>query len=326
MIERSEVSESTLPPTYFLALFSLLIACLVISFTPVGVKWSEQEISPTATVLCRFLFAAVVFGIGSGWDFFQSRKTSDRPLTVKVYSGKIFLLLLGAGICATSNQILWAWSLTQTKVGTSSLIHSLTPLFTTLFAWAFLNRSFDRQFLIGMAIALGGSIAIGIGDLHISTIQLKGDGLALLSAILFGAYLLIVEQLRLHLSASNILFWRCLFCIFLLIPILLLSGDRIFPSSISGWLAIICIALTFVIGHGILTHILKVLSSSLVAVVLLLDPFLSSIQARFVFSEKLTILEWISFVVVILGIYFAISTSARSPDLSVEIDSENCDS
>lgn len=303
MIERFKIS-----PTQFLALLYLLIACFVLSFSPITLRWSEQEISPVATVLDRCLLAAIIFSIGSSWDFFQAQNNSKQPILPRLYSRKVLLLFVGVGIFSSSTQLLWAWSLTQTKVATSSMIHSLTPLFSTLFAWVFLNRSFDRQFLIGMGIALSASIAIGIGDLQIATTQLQGDLLALLSAILLAAYLLIVEQLRQYLSVSNILFWCCLFGIFLLLPVLLISGEHIFPDSRSGWLAIICLAFTFVIGHGIMANILKIFSSSIVAIVLLIEPFMISIEARFFFAEKLSIPELISFFIILFGIYLAISS------------------
>ncbi|MGD1703002.1 DMT family transporter [Dapis sp. BLCC M229] len=303
MIERFKIS-----PTQFLALLYLLIACFVLSFSPISVRWSEQEISPGATILDRYLFAAIILSIRSIWDFFQAKNNSEQPILARLSSRKILLLLVGTGIFSSSTQLLWAWSLTQTKVATSALIHSLTPLFLTLFAWIFLNRSFDRQFLIGMAIALSASIAIGIGDLQIATTQLQGDLLSLFSAILLGGYLLIVEQLRQYLSVSNILLWCCLFSIFLLLPVLLMSGEPIFPDSRSGWLAIICLALTFVIGHGIMANILKIFSSSIVAIVLLIEPFLISIEARFFFAEKLSISEFISFFIILFGIYLAVSS------------------
>lgn len=56
MIERFKIS-----PTQFLALLYLLIACFVLSFSPITLRWSEQEISPVATILDRFLLAAIVF-------------------------------------------------------------------------------------------------------------------------------------------------------------------------------------------------------------------------------------------------------------------------
>ncbi|WP_204103383.1 MULTISPECIES: DMT family transporter [Spirulina sp. CCY15215] len=298
-----------------IAIVFVLIVCCVLSFVPICVKWSEQEISPIATVFDRFFFGAFIFGLSS--VVFPNQQKTDTEATVsRFYTPKIILLLLGAGTCAAANQAFWALSLTQTNVGNSSLMHSLSPLFTTLLAWLFLQRSFDRQFIIGMAIAIVGSIAISIGDFQIAITKLQGDELALLSAIFFAIYLLIVEQLRISLSSSTILFWRCLLGTVFLLPILLINGDRLMPNSTTGWLAIACLVLTFVIGHGLLTYTLNILSSSLVAVILLLDPFLSSLQAWIFFSEKLSLLEGISFAIVVLGVYLAISSRDRKIGVS----------
>ncbi|NEP44308.1 MAG: DMT family transporter [Okeania sp. SIO2H7] len=304
MNDRIATSQKSLFSSKSLAVLCLIIACLVFSSSPVCVRWSEREISPIATVFDRFFFGAIVFGLSNSANLLGAQKTDTES---KFYEPKIILYLLGAGICAAANQISWAFSVAQTNIGNSSLMHSLTPLFTTLLGWLFLRRSFDRQFLLWMIVAIGGSIAMGIGDFQIATTKLQGDGLALLSAVFFGIYLLIVERLRVCLSSSNILFWRCLLGTTFLLPILLFNGDRLLPYSQSGWLAVACLTLTFVISHGLLAYSLKILSSSTVAVVLLIEPFLSSMQAWIFFSEKLTILEWISLAIVILGVYLAIS-------------------
>ncbi|NEP82845.1 MAG: EamA family transporter [Okeania sp. SIO3B3] len=41
---------------------------------------------------------------------------------------------------AIGYQLLYAWSLTETTVVNSEVLHSLTPLFTTLVRWMFLGQ------------------------------------------------------------------------------------------------------------------------------------------------------------------------------------------
>lgn len=243
MSDRITISQKSLFSSKSIALLCLLIVCCVLSLAPICVRWSEREISPIATVFDRFFFGAIVFGLSNSLNSIKIKKTNVETIDAPFYPAKIILFLLGAGICAAGNQMLWALSLTQTNIGNSALMHSLTPLFTTLLAWLLLNLSFDRQFLIGMIVAIGASIAIGIGDFQIATTKLQGDGLALLSAVFFGIYLLIVERLRVCLNASSILFWRCLLGTLFLLPILLFNGDRLLPYSQSGWLAVACLTL-----------------------------------------------------------------------------------
>ncbi|MBC6479750.1 MAG: EamA family transporter [Hormoscilla sp. GM7CHS1pb] len=74
-----------------------------------------------------------------------------------------------------SSQSLWAWSLSQITVAISTVLVSLKPLFTCLFAWLIWGQRFDNKFLIGMVIAIGGAGAIGLDDLLIDTGNFKGD-------------------------------------------------------------------------------------------------------------------------------------------------------
>ena len=202
--------------------------------------------------------------------------------------------------------ITWAWSLTQTSVANSNLLHNVTPLFTTLMGWLFLSQCFEGKFLIGMVIAISGSIIIGLGDLQVASDNFTGDSLAMLSAVFSAANLLTVEKLRAKFSATTILLWCSLFGALLTFPIVVLTEDVLFPYSWAGWLAIIAQALICqVLGQSLQAYNLKGFSSGFVAVFLLLDPVITAILAWIIFSEELSPLNWLAFSVVLAGIYIA---------------------
>ena len=48
------------------------------------------------------------------------------------------------------------------------------PFFVTIIGWLFLGKSFNRYFLVGLIMALGGAISISIED-QISSEHLLGD-------------------------------------------------------------------------------------------------------------------------------------------------------
>ncbi len=52
-------------------------------------------------------------------------------------------------------------------------------IFTTLGGWLIFRQQFVARFLIGMAVAILGAIAIGIEDLQVDGGGLIGDGAAL---------------------------------------------------------------------------------------------------------------------------------------------------
>jgi drug/metabolite transporter (DMT)-like permease len=89
----------------------------------------------------------------------------------------------------------------------------------------------------------------------------------------------------------------------------LLAGDRVFPYSWQGWLAVIALAVICqAFGQGLLIHSLGRLSSGFVALFLLLEPAIAAIIAWLLFSERLSLLNWLAFSVVLVGIYLAKSS------------------
>lgn len=313
-----EANDSFFSSSKHIALLSLAIACLVSSFLPVFIKWSEQEVHVVPTVFYRFFFGALIFGLGNVIDSGRGAVMTEKDEVDAIdrASPKIVLLLACTGLFAAFTQFSWVLSFTQTSVGSSELLHSLSPLCIAIYAWLFLKRDIEPQLLGGMVIAIVGSALLVAGDFQVSQTQLQGDGFALLSAVFFAAYLVTIESLRTYLSSSLILFWRCFVGAILVLPWLLSSSDRIIPDSTSGWLVIIGLTLTTVVAQWLITYSLAVLSSTLVSIILLIMPLLCSIQAWFFFSEELHILGGVSFGIVTLGVYLAITADSKEAEVS----------
>lgn len=294
-----------------IAIASLFLGVGAISFGSIFMKLSEIELSPSATVFNRFWLASVVFLIWHGYKAIRQRFSADKPVEQQSYTSQDMLLLLGAGILWAATLVLLAWSLTQTSVAISSVLHNLAPIFTSLGVWLLFRKGFEKQFLIGMFIALGGAIAIEFEELQIATDEVQGGLAAIVSAVLLSAYLLIVEKLRTKFSPATIQLWICAIAALAIFPILLFAQDRLFPSTVSGWVWVMCLALVCqVLGHGLLTYSLAKFSSVVVSLVHLLEPVFSGIFALVIFSEKLTFSNWIGFAVVLMGLYLAISSQA----------------
>ena len=289
-----------------IGLLSLFLAILALSSAAIFIRLSERELGPVATIFNRFWVATAILGLGNLFNTLRERHSHDAPLQKQHYTSSDLVLLLAMSVFFSSTLITWAWSLTQTSVANSNLLHNVTPLFTTVIGWLFLSQSFDGRFLIGMVVAISGSILIGLGDLHIGSDNFTGDSLAILSAVFSAANLLTVEKLRAKFSATTILLWCSFFGAVLTFPIVLLTEDVLFPSSWAGWLAIIAQALVCqVLGQSLQAYNLKGFSSGFVAVFLLVDPVITAILAWIIFSEELSLLNWLAFSVVLAGIYIA---------------------
>jgi drug/metabolite transporter (DMT)-like permease len=294
-------------------LILLLIGVFTLSLAAIFTKFSEHYIGPNATVFNRFWIATVILGLWRGVKGMSSRLSGDSTAQKQNYTIHDILLLLVSATVTSISHISWAWSLTQTNIANANLLHNLTPIFVTLGGWLFLKHNFDRRFIIGVLLTVGGALAIGIQDLQIATEHLMGDALALLSAVFFSSNFLVMEKLRDKFSTTSLLLWSCFFRIFLTFPIALLTEDQLFPSSVEEWLPVFCLALFCqVIGTGILIYSLKQFSSGFISLLLLLDPIMTTILAWVIFAEHLSLFNLLAFFVVLVGIYVA--KSGRGSD------------
>ncbi len=276
------------------------------SFAAIFIKLSEQDVGPNATIFNRFWIATICLGFWRWIEVLRLRFSCDEMVSPRNYTTKDLIFLLLGAILAELSQLAWAWSLTETGVANANLLHNFTPVFTTFGGWLLLGHYFDLRFVFGLTLAIVGGITIGLEDWQVGTDNLIGDGLALLSAFFYAMSVLVMEQLRAKFSATGILLWSCLLRSCLTFPLVLLAEDRLFPSSLQGWLAVIALAvLCQVLAAIILVHQLKTYSSGFIALFLLLEPIFTAILGWIIFGEQLSFLNWLAFFVVLLGIYLA---------------------
>ncbi|NET62220.1 MAG: DMT family transporter, partial [Symploca sp. SIO2E6] len=169
----------------------------------------------------------------------------------------------------------------------------------------------------GMFVAIFGSALLDVNDLLSLRIsqQLLGDLAALLSAVFFGIHPLIVQKLRTHLSPVTIMTWSSTTSALLLLPVVLITENQLFPGSLIGWLAVIGQALgSQMLGIGLSVYCLKKLSAGFISLVALFTPALSALEGWVIFSENLNLSTLVSFLIILLGMYLAISSkSAVNP-------------
>ena len=313
IIELPPTRPLLLKPKQFNPWLRLSLALLCLSITPIFIRLSETDLGAQGTVFNRLLIFALVFGTGRALSQRLTPTASvseelDRqpPLTWRQW-----FLFLALGLSSIATLGLFALALEYTSLAKSIFLNNLTPVFTSLIAWLGLGQRFDEKFWLGMSLALTGAVALGLEDLEGSESHLVGDIYALLSAVFLGIYFLIVEQLRHRFSATTILLWRCTLGSLLLLPIVLLTEGQLFPTSLLCWLGVLGLGLISEgLGQRLIAECLEQLSSSLIALFLLLEPILSAILAWLIWAESLSSTTWVGFAVILTGIYLAQSGSA----------------
>ncbi len=304
------------------AFLTLCFALCAVSFAPIFIRLSETELSANATVFNRLFVFLLCFGVGR---VIREQISPSVDQEESDFSGKQWWLLWLIGPIAITSLILWAISLQYTTVAKSMLLNNLTPIFTTLGSWLFLGKKFDSKFLIGMGIAVAGAITLGLEDLTgAGGGSFMGDMYALLSAVFLGIYFLIVEQLRSRFCATTILLWRCATGCVILIPIILLSGGKLFPTTQTALFAVLALGLICEgLGQRLLAESMNIFSSSFISLFLLLEPVISAVLAWIIFVEAISTSTWLGFAVVLSGIYLAQSSKCtNAQDNSLQIISE----
>ncbi|MGB3239835.1 MAG: DMT family transporter [Geitlerinemataceae cyanobacterium] len=307
------------------ALLLLIVGLLALSSTAIFIKLSIREISAEATVFNRLWIATIVFaGWNWGWQRWQSPAQADSQ-TITPASQEttttdgtrqdrwtVVGLLVALALVHLTGRFLWTWSLTQTTAANGATLANMPPLFTALGGWLFLGQRFDRRFLTGLGIAVGGAIVLTLGDwLHpeaqlFGTKAIIGDSAALLSSVFYAGSFLLVEKLRQRLTTPDILVWRCAIGLAIAAPLVFVFDDSIFPISPTGWLAVFGLAvISEVMGHGLIVYSLKHFSSAFVTIVLLLEPAPTAIVAWILLGEFLGPLNILGFILISVGIYLA---------------------
>ncbi|MGD1700406.1 DMT family transporter [Dapis sp. BLCC M229] len=304
----------------------LLLGLIAVSFSSIFIHLGEQDLNPSSVVFSRFWITTVLYG---GWIGFKHFRDSDQELDPEnsiysteqlgqnsltqnfTWSRDIIIIGIFLGFCFCANQVIWSWSLEHTSIANSTILHNLTPIFTALGAYLFLNQRFDNQFIFGMLLAIMGAISIEVADLSFGFDRFEGDIAALISALFYSGYLLAIEKLRDKLDIISIVFGCCFIGCILIFPLLLIHGDTLFPHTLSAWLSVIALAVVCQgVGQALIAYCLKTVSSGIVALLHLLCPCFTAIEAWLIFNQSLSIENLLGFTTILIGLYIGLSSSA----------------
>lgn len=281
------------------ALPALLLGATCIALSPIFVRLSEA--GPTATAFWRTALALPAL-----WPLYVARPCAATPPRAPR------LLLLAAGLAFAGDLAFWHAAIGLTSVANSTLLANLASVFVTLAAWIFLRQRPRALFLTGLGAALGGVVLLVQSSLQVSSGGLLGDTFGVVTALFYAAYLLAVKALR-DRGCGTLLIMAVTSTIttIALLPIALVSGERVIPLSGAGWLDLLGLALvSHAAGQGLIAYALAHLPAAFSSVSLLLQPVMAALFAWVLLAEPLAPLQLAGGAIVLAGIYLARRGSA----------------
>jgi drug/metabolite transporter (DMT)-like permease len=289
-------------------LWVLILRGLLISFSRIFVKISE--LGPTATGFHRLFLALPIFWL---WMAQEARKNSQAlPLRWQDW----WLLAL-CGLFLAGDLVFWHWSLHMTSVANATLLGNSAPIFVTLAGWLLFGQRFSPLFLLGMALAVGGSaVLVGISFGH-GQRPFLGDLLGVIVGAFYAGYIMLVGRLRGRFSTATVMGISGIATCLALLPIALASGESLTAHTLHGWVVLFALAwLSQVAGQSAITWSLAHLPAAFGAVTLLVNPVAAAIFAWATLGERIGPLQAVGGTVVLIGIALARQGSAVSRQAS----------
>lgn len=269
--------------------------------TFIATKIALQEVSPATIVWLRFAMGVLILG-AAVW--------MRRQFAMPALDELGFFAVLGF-IGVTFHQWLQANGLQTAQATTTAWIVATTPVFIALLGWLVLKERLGWLRVIGMGLAFSGVLLIvSKGNLLALFYGMQGtvgDVLVFISAPNWAIYTILSRRELGRHPAARMMFYVMLFgWIFINAWIFVLGPGmgEIAHLDLKGWGAILMLG---IFGSG-LAYIawydaLQALPASRLGVFLNIEPLVTTLLARLMLDEPLTLLVLLGGVLILLGVY-----------------------
>lgn len=297
--------ESGTQPNITRNLAALILGAVAIGFAPIFVRLSET--GPVATGFWRISLALPMLFVLTIFSERGKARPSRTDTGTSSARGSGSMALWTAGLCFAFDIALWHWSIHFTTVANATLEANLSAIFVSIFAWLIYRQTVSRRFIVGSVIAFAGTALLVGKNLHVSPVTLKGDALGVLTAVFYSGYILAVKSARDQgFGATRIMLTSGVITAAALLPVILISGEKILPATAHGWMVVGGLALlSHVIGQSLIAFALVGLPASFAAVGLLVQPATAAVAAWAILGESLSGPQLVGAALLLAGIYQA---------------------
>lgn len=292
ILEIGDVMNGQTKPVNRLTVLVFLVTGIIAGGNPVGVRFSNSELPPFWGGALRFALTALLF-----WLVVWLRKINlpDRK--------DIIILSLNGFFSIGVTYCLFYWGLVYVESGFSSVIISLTPLFTLVFAVLHGIEKFSWRNALGGFLALVG-IAIAL-QAQLGTILLLPVLALIIGAAVSGEGNIILKLYTKNNDpwVSNALMMTSTFICMALASILF--GETMsLPSTTTARAAVIYLVLFGSFGMFYLyVWLMKRWSASATSYVVMLLPIVATIAGFILAGETVTLTFVIGGILVMIGVW-----------------------
>lgn len=248
----------------------IVVAVFGVSWAAILVRWSA--VAPFPLAFWRLTLSLLVIAVGltatGGWRNFFRVRAAD------------LALLALAGVLLAFHFATWFASLDYTTVASSTLFVDLHPLFAAAISAIWLRERPTRGEWVGIGVATAGALIIGGVGLALGPEAQKGNALALFAGLLVAGYFVIGRRQRRWLGLWAYVGWVYVIAAFVLLPIVLLTGEPLFAYPTREWLIFAGLAAgPMLLGHTGFNWALRYVRAYIVNLAILAEPIGASLLA-----------------------------------------------
>lgn len=285
------------------AFIALTLGAAAIGFAPIFVRQAlAAGIGPAATGFWRTGLALLAL-------YFITRRAEgqiplDRP------PNRMALL---AGLLFAADLVCWHYAVRYTSVANATVLPNMTPILVTAFAWVVLKERPAPVFLVGMAAAVAGAVAMALSKSSTPGANPHlGDALGAGTAVWYAGYVIAVRYARADLGAASVMLWSSLVSTPVMLLAAMATSETILPSEAQVWWALAGLGATHVVGQGLIAWGLGRLPGPVAAVVMLVQPVVAALLGWLAFGEGLAVQQALGGLLVLAGVLMA-QIAARRP-------------
>ncbi|MGD9702184.1 MAG: DMT family transporter [Acidimicrobiia bacterium] len=191
-----------------------------------------------------------------------------------------------------------------TSIANATLISALSPALILLVSGPLFAERHSARQMAGAALGIGGVAVVVLGSGATSGASFAGDALAMGNLTVWTGYLLVTKHLRgsgMHAGSfiSTVFLWSAI----IITPWALLSSDDLGAIGGRDWLMLAgLVFLPGLFGHGLMTWAQRHLDVTVVSLLLLANPVLSTIGAWLIYDQALRPIQLVGALILIGGL------------------------
>lgn len=283
------------PTPEIVTFINLLAGGCIVGIGPILAK--IIHLHPICIVLYRIMLPISIL--------FFIKTFNQKRLALPLIKNKNHLLFMSAiGILFSLDLMTFYISLKYTNVASATLLANLSPVLIVIYS-SITKRVLSKE-LLWVFLSLVGLMLLCHHTSHVASNALLGDSIAIISAVFFTGYILLINQLGSQYTSIDIMLWSSIsasifvlaICVIFHINLHITSYHDLFYLLLMSWGAQL-------IGQTMLTTAIATFPPKLSSLGILIDPVSAAMFAWILLGETLTRLELMGASLILTSIFFA---------------------